>query len=211
MLLTDEVLGLLPPLHAVSRRRRTTDKAVAPNFKLGTRNTWMIKGERPNYNRAPRGRLLREGVMLRPFSAEASRVHRHPGVLRRVGPHNGVFVVWEMSSCPGESYIAFERAWLQPRRYSRIDIGLQPLSRAPKSRASRGTWAKTRLEWATGLGFVSGHAFRRAASAHLLGWALAPEGIRSLRLGRAPTFVQGGKRLNGLRFHLGFPPPVTEP
>src|SRR5579884_3426434 len=53
ILLMDCWLLPLLPLQAVSTRRARTQKAAAPNFKLGTlRDTWIILGENANYSRA---------------------------------------------------------------------------------------------------------------------------------------------------------------
>ena len=76
--------------------------------------------------------------------------HRRPRRARAGGwlggPHNAVFVVWEM-----RSFSPVTRKALRPTLNSptQVEAPARLLSCAPKSRASRGTSANIGLEWAT--------------------------------------------------------------
>src|SRR5689334_18863647 len=72
---------------------------------------------------------------------------RLPYPCRPGGPHNAVFVVWEM-----RSFSPVLRKSLRPTLNipTPVEALARPLRRAPKSRAGRGTQAKTGLGLGTG-------------------------------------------------------------
>ena len=69
---------------------------------------------------------------------------------QRLGaPHNAVFVVWEMRSLRSFSRVIRKSLRSTLNIPTPVEALARPLSRAPKTRAGRGTSAKTGLAWAT--------------------------------------------------------------